>query len=50
MATNETYRVPVIARETYGSPVAERLEQIWKTRPGFLGWLSSVDHKQIGRR
>lgn len=50
MATNETYRVPVIARETYGSPVARQLEQIWKTRPGFLGWLSSVDHKQIGRR
>jgi len=50
LATNETYRAPVIARETYGSPVAERLEQIWKTRPGFLGWLSSVDHKQIGRR
>jgi cytochrome c oxidase subunit 1/cytochrome c oxidase subunit I+III len=50
LAANETYRVPVITRETYGSPVAERLEQIWKTRPGFLGWLSSVDHKQIGRR
>jgi cytochrome c oxidase subunit 1/cytochrome c oxidase subunit I+III len=50
LAVNETYRVPVIARETYGSPVAERLEQIWKTHPGFLGWLSSVDHKQIGRR
>jgi cytochrome c oxidase subunit I len=50
LATTELHRVPVIARETYGSPMADRLEEIWKTKPGLLGWLSSVDHKQIGRR
>jgi cytochrome c oxidase subunit I len=50
LATTELHRIPVIARETWGSPTADRLEQIWKTKPGLLGWLSSVDHKQIGRR
>ena len=50
MSSNELYRVPVIARETYDSPVAERLEKIWKTAPGLRGWLSTVDHKKIGKR
>jgi cytochrome c oxidase subunit 1/cytochrome c oxidase subunit I+III len=26
------------------------LAAIWETRPGFLGWLGSVDHKEIGKR
>src|ERR671935_1212037 len=26
----------------------ERLEQIWESRPGLLGWLTTVDHKRIG--
>ena len=26
----------------------ERLEQIWKSRPGVLGWLTTTDHKRIG--
>lgn len=26
------------------------LTAIWETRPGFVGWLSSVDHKEIGKR
>jgi cytochrome c oxidase subunit 1/cytochrome c oxidase subunit I+III len=26
----------------------ERLEQVWLERPGFLGWLTTVDHKRIG--
>jgi len=30
--------------------VQDRLEQIWGTPRTFWGWLSSVDHKQIGRR
>lgn len=30
--------------------LAEKLERIWETRPGFLGWLSTVDHKSIGIR
>ena len=27
-----------------------RLERMWKTDPGLKGWLSSVDHKEIGVR
>lgn len=30
--------------------VQERLTQIWETPKGPWGWLSSVDHKQVGRR
>lgn len=29
---------------------ATRLRELWEPEPGFLGWLRSVDHKQIGRR
>lgn len=28
----------------------QRLEAIWRTKPGPIGWLSSVDHKEIGKR
>src|ERR1700732_3653572 len=27
-----------------------RLEEIWRTEPGLAGWLSTVDHKEIGKR
>ncbi|MEO6340771.1 MAG: cytochrome c oxidase subunit I [Caulobacteraceae bacterium] len=27
-----------------------KLAALWETRPGFIGWLSSVDHKEIGKR
>jgi cytochrome c oxidase subunit I+III len=26
----------------------DRLEQIWQSRPGILGWLTTTDHKRIG--
>jgi cytochrome c oxidase subunit 1/cytochrome c oxidase subunit I+III len=26
----------------------ERLEQMWQSRPGLLGWLMTTDHKRIG--
>src|ERR687884_1922685 len=29
-------------------PRVERLEQIWESRPGVLGWLTTTDHKRIG--
>ncbi|HEU4708817.1 MAG TPA: cbb3-type cytochrome c oxidase subunit I, partial [Methylophilaceae bacterium] len=50
MATNELYRVPALTEGDYGSKVASRLEEIWKTDPGLYGWLASVDHKKIGIR
>src|SRR6476469_908447 len=28
----------------------ERLAYTWGRRPGIIGWLSTVDHKEIGRR
>jgi cytochrome c oxidase subunit 1/cytochrome c oxidase subunit I+III len=28
----------------------QRLASLWETGPGFVGWLSSVDHKAIGKR
>jgi cytochrome c oxidase subunit 1 len=28
----------------------ERLAYTWGRRPGFIGWLTTVDHKEIGRR
>jgi cytochrome c oxidase subunit I+III len=31
-----------------GRARAERLERIWKERPGVLGWLTTTDHKRIG--
>jgi cytochrome c oxidase subunit I len=33
-----------------GPKLAARLEKTWRTPPGIIGWLSSVDHKDIGRR
>src|SRR5689334_19379142 len=26
------------------------LENTWRRPPGFLGWLTTTDHKEIGRR
>jgi cytochrome c oxidase subunit I len=43
-------RVPVIARPAEDHRIAPRLQEIWETRPGVFGWLSSVDHKEIGLR
>ncbi len=30
--------------------VAERLEELWRTEPGLVGALTTVDHKKIGKR
>jgi cytochrome c oxidase subunit I+III len=29
-------------------PRIDRLERIWRERPGVLGWLTTTDHKRIG--
>src|ERR687887_1138232 len=34
---------PAVPEET-----VERLERIWESRPGVLGWLTTTDHKRIG--
>jgi cytochrome c oxidase subunit 1 len=33
-----------------GARLAERLQRSWGRPPGLIGWLSTVDHKEIGRR
>jgi cytochrome c oxidase subunit I len=33
-----------------GARLAARLEKSWSRPPGFVGWLATVDHKEIGRR
>ena len=48
--TSNAFRTPVIARLGSDSSIANRLQRIWETRPGLIGWLSSVDHKEIGKR
>ena len=30
--------------------LAEKLKSLWETKPGFIGWLGTVDHKEIGLR
>ncbi len=33
-----------------GAKLAARLDATWRRPPGFIGWLATVDHKEIGRR
>ena len=33
-----------------GAKLAARLEVTWRRPPGIIGWLATVDHKEIGRR
>jgi len=44
----ESARAPVVT--TASAEIGARLQTIWETEPGLLGWLSSVDHKEIGLR
>src|ERR1700710_1893299 len=41
---------PVYDTDLEESGVQASLERTWSDRPGFLGWLMSVDHKSIARR
>ena len=36
--------------EMKGAELHERLIRTWTRKPGLIGWLSTVDHKEIGRR
>jgi cytochrome c oxidase subunit I len=50
MAIIETQRAPIVVRAGDDSPSSETLRQSWKGKPGIAGWLSTVDHKEIGKR
>jgi cytochrome c oxidase subunit I len=41
-------RVPEVVRED--SHLREKMHSMWETPKGIRGWLSSVDHKEIGLR
>ena len=43
-------QVPKVVSAGYDSSVAHKLHRLWETKPGVIGWLSSVDHKEIGIR
>ncbi len=43
-------RAPEIAAQDFDSPLAERLKVLWESKPGIYGWLTTVDHKEIGIR
>ncbi|MGE5616659.1 MAG: cbb3-type cytochrome c oxidase subunit I [Bacillota bacterium] len=34
----------------WGSAAEKALEKTWRDKPGVVGWLSSIDHKEIGKR
>jgi cytochrome c oxidase subunit I len=42
--------VPRDGPDLTGAKLAVALEATWMRPPGLIGWLSSVDHKDIGRR
>ncbi len=48
MADPELERRPEFATATVA--YAHDLERLWETSPGIAGWLSTVDHKEIGIR
>ncbi|MES1154507.1 MAG: cbb3-type cytochrome c oxidase subunit I, partial [Rhodanobacter sp.] len=50
MTTTETHRAPVIAKATDASPSSDTLRKNWEGPGGWRGWLSTVDHKEIGKR
>jgi len=41
---DQTFDAATVAR------VSAELDATWRERPGFWGWLTSVDHKEIGKR
>ena len=43
-------KVPRDGPKLTGPKLEKRLESTWSNPPGFIGWISSVDHKDIGRR
>ena len=49
MSAWEDVRKPELGRVNSDFP-AKELERIWGAEPGLRGWLSSVDHKEIGKR
>lgn len=50
MAASDYERTPNVAAESDDPALTERLKKLYETKPGLYGWLSTVDHKEIGIR
>src|ERR1700743_3553755 len=50
MTATDYERAPSVTVADSDSALAEKLRGMWETKPGFIGWLSSVDHKEVGIR
>ncbi|WP_340315457.1 cytochrome c oxidase subunit I [Rhizorhabdus argentea] len=48
--TQHSPGLPRDGRDLTGSQLDQRLLRTWSREPGLIGWLSTVDHKEIGRR
>jgi cytochrome c oxidase subunit I+III len=50
--SDERSRKPVLrdGPDLTGEVLHQHLARTWGRRPGLIGWLSTVDHKEIGRR
>jgi cytochrome c oxidase subunit I+III len=46
----ETRDEPLLDGGGWDSPAAHALAHAWRDRPGFVGWLCTIDHKRIGCR
>jgi cytochrome c oxidase subunit I+III len=49
MSIADYERAPSVGEDT-SAGLADRLNRIWETKPGLAGWISTVDHKEIGIR
>lgn len=43
-------RIPEVGSAPIGSDAERHLFELWESPPGWRGWLSTVDHKEIGLR
>lgn len=46
----ESFRVAEMGCVPIGSEAEARLHALWESAPGWRGWFSTVDHKEIGLR
>jgi cytochrome c oxidase subunit I+III len=55
---NKTENIPAelkasptrLSENWFEEPHAEELDRVWRSPPGFLGWLVTTNHKDIGKR
>jgi cytochrome c oxidase subunit 1 len=47
---NERKKIVRDGPKLKGARLEARLDLTWRRPPGFVGWLATVDHKEIGRR